>query len=112
MFNDKLVVATKIENDRCIAIECKPNAKLKSDRTGCQCKEPGYQLDNAKANCIIVPKAPAEKPAEEAGATIKAAPASAIKPAAPVVPDEPVKPAIASDDETYDDFSEFFDDNK
>ena len=57
-------------------------------------------------------KAPAEKPAEESGATIKAAPASAIKPAAPVVPDEPVKPSIASDDETYDDFSEFFDDNK
>ena len=53
-----------------------------------------------------------EKPAEEAGATIKAAPASAVAPDAPAVPDEPVKPAIASDDETYDDFSEFFDDNK
>ena len=53
-----------------------------------------------------------EKPAEEAGATIKAAPASAVAPAAPVVPEEPIKPSIASDDETYDDFSEFFDDNK
>ena len=53
-----------------------------------------------------------EKPAEEAGATIKAAPASAVAPAAPAVPEEPIKPAIASDDETYDDFSEFFDDNK
>lgn len=53
-----------------------------------------------------------EKPAEDSSATIKAASASAVKPAAPVVPDEPVKPSIASDDETYDDFSEFFDDNK
>lgn len=53
-----------------------------------------------------------EKPAEEAGATIKAAPAAAVAPAAPFVPEEPVKPSIASDDETYDDFSEFFDDNK
>ena len=69
--------------------------------------EPASKADSEK---IEVKKE--EKPAEEAGATIKAAPASAVKPAAPVVPDEPVKPSIASDDETYDDFSEFFDDNK
>lgn len=50
----------------------------------------------------------------------KEAAPEAVKPAAPVqsvkatpsAPEEPSKPAIASDDETYDDFSEFFDDNK
>ena len=39
-------------------------------------------------------------------------PAVPSKPAATAVPDEPIKPAIASVEETYDDFSEFFDDNK
>ena len=40
------------------------------------------------------------------------APKPASKPAEPAIPDEPVKPAIASVEETYDDFSEFFDDGK
>ena len=40
-----------------------------------------------------------------------AAPVQSVK-ATPSAPEEPSKPAIASDDETYDDFSEFFDDNK
>ncbi len=40
------------------------------------------------------------------------APKPASKPAEPVIPEEPVKPAIASVEETYDDFSEFFDDGK
>lgn len=58
-----------------------------------------------KADETLIDKAEdkSEKPAGEA------APSAPAEPAAPA---EPVKPAIASDDETYDDFSEFFDDKK
>lgn len=57
-----------------------------------------------KADETLIDKAEdkSEKPAGEAAA----------EPAVPAAPAEPVKPAIASDDETYDDFSEFFDDKK
>ena len=47
----------------------------------------------------------------EPEASKPAAPVQSVK-ATPSAPEEPSKPAIASDDETYDDFSEFFDDNK
>ena len=58
-----------------------------------------------KADETLIDKAEdkSEKPAGEA---------AAAEPAVPAAPAEPVKPAIASDDETYDDFSEFFDDKK
>ena len=62
------------------------------------------------------PEAPVSEPVKEEPskaepvkeeATIKAA---EVKPAEPKKPDEPVKPAIASAEETFDDFSEFLDD--
>jgi len=89
-------------------------AEKEVEKTEAPAEKPAEKIEEKveeKAEEKVIEK-PAEKAAEEEGATIKAAPASAIKPAAPSIPDEPVKPAIASDDETYDDFSEFFDDNK
>jgi len=54
-----------------------------------------------------VKEEPAKAESVKEEATIKAA---EVKPAEPKKPDEPVKPAIASAEETFDDFSEFLDD--
>ena len=71
-----------------------------------------HKIETVEAEPEKEAEKPVAKPVEEPAATIKAAPAEAVKPAAPSIPEEPVKPSIASDDETYDDFSEFFDENK
>lgn len=64
----------------------------------------------------VAPEAPAAEPVKEEPAkaepvaetpTIKPA---EVKPAEPKKPEEPAKPAIASAEETFDDFSEFLDD--